>query len=104
MPLFRLEKLYRFENSSSSKKSFFKNRNIFWSNYLTFFNFVLMLYSDSFSVVKAYHSHNPGIPSWNGYQYHHPHSPNKKFSDPKFLMVDVVNNLGLKLLAVSKTF
>lgn len=99
MSLIRFEKLFRYDKSSGSEKSFFSNK----INTLVCFYFVLVFYSVCFCMVDAYHSQKQGVPSWNGYQYHHPHPPNtfKKYSDPKFVMVDVVNNLGLKLLAVS---
>lgn len=39
--------------------------------------------------------------SWNGYNFHtYPH-PAKKPVVPRDIMVDVINNVGLKLLAVS---
>lgn len=51
----------------------------------------------------GYHLVEDGTVAWNGYQFHRYPGPNqmKKISDPKDNMVDVVNNLGLKLLAVS---
>lgn len=51
--------------------------------------------------VEGYHPYQGGISSWNGFHSNPEPQVFKKFTDPKYVMVDVVNNLGLKLLAVS---
>lgn len=59
---------------------------------------VFVFFCAFFCSGQAYQPHQHGVASWNSFPHQH---TVKKISDPKFVMADVVNNLGLKLLAVS---
>lgn len=67
-----------------------------------FINFYLVLVFCNVSIfVDSYHPYQGGISLWNEFNSNSGPQIMKKFNDPKHVMVDAVNNLGLKLLAVS---
>lgn len=85
---------------SSEKLSSFQNSRIdmtFWTQSLIFCYLVFVFFGEFSCSVNGYQPHVQGVSSWNTFPQFH---TMKKVSDPKFLMADVVNNLGLKLLAV----